>query len=442
MSGQRAPSLRIDLASDTDLQSDRSDSSSLRFTNQGPQSRPVSWTGGRYESGSSIGYFPSIGISATCVSEEVMKRVTLDSNSDSDSSDRRSRKEKSKTSFRRAKESRKSIPYLDDKHNRSQSVKSTKNSNYLSPCNYSRPRGLSLPGSGGDDVYLLRHFAVTGKGVINRGDSFRSRTRSNTSVASTASSISTENITPSSTNAPSSRCSSVNEDIQRAPYRVLMIGATGVGKTALTRQFMTSEYLNTYETSFDDDAEEKSVSILLDGEESELTLYDFPFGTISVENCISTFNADAYVIVYSVVERGSFEYAEEVLQVLWRSDIVTKKAVIVVGNKIDLARTRVISNQEGKSLASSFDTKFIETSSGIQHNVDELLVGVLKQIRLKGERGSDDEETRLIRKKSSKKKRKSGCRRSGSFKIPGMQLLDKVLCHDAKSKSCEDLHVL
>ncbi|KAK2708787.1 hypothetical protein QYM36_014412, partial [Artemia franciscana] len=64
-----------------------------------------------------------------------------------------------------------------------------------------------------------------------------------------------------------------------------------------------------------------------------------------VENCISTFNADAYVIVYSVVERGSFEYAEEVLQVLWRSDIVTKKAVIVVGNKIDLARTRVISNQ-------------------------------------------------------------------------------------------------
>ncbi|XP_065571493.1 GTP-binding protein RAD-like [Artemia franciscana] len=253
---------------------------------------------------------------------------------------------------------------------------------------------------------------------------------------------STENITPSSTNAPSSRCSSVSEDIQRAPYRVLMIGATGVGKTALTRQFMTSEYLNTYETSFDDDAEEKSVSILLDGEESELTLYDFPFGTISVENCISTFNADAYVIVYSVVERGSFEYAEEVLQVLWRSDIVTKKAVIVVGNKIDLARTRVISNQEGKSLASSFDTKFIETSSGIQHNVDELLVGVLKQIRLKGERGSDDEETRLIRKKSSKKKRKSGCRRSGSFKIPGMQLLDKVLCHDAKSKSCEDLHVL
>lgn len=35
---------------------------------------------------------------------------------------------------------------------------------------------------------------------------------------------------------------------------------------------------------------------------------------------------------------------------------------------------------EGKQLAASRDVKFIETSSGIQHNVDELLVGVLKQV--------------------------------------------------------------
>lgn len=41
---------------------------------------------------------------------------------------------------------------------------------------------------------------------------------------------------------------------------------------------------------------------------------------------------------------------------------------------------------EGKALATSRDCKFIETSSGIQHNVDELLVGILKQIRLKESR--------------------------------------------------------
>lgn len=87
---------------------------------------------------------------------------------------------------------------------------------------------------------------------------------------------------------------------------------------------------------------------------------------------------------------------------LWREN-VTDKAVIIVGNKADLARSRVIStsgnvevffplpeiyahhylyfsSQDGKQLAANRDVKFIETSSGIQHNVDELLVGILKQV--------------------------------------------------------------
>lgn len=38
---------------------------------------------------------------------------------------------------------------------------------------------------------------------------------------------------------------------------------------------------------------------------------------------------------------------------------------------------------EGKNLATSYECKFIETSVGINHNVDELLVGLLTQIRLK-----------------------------------------------------------
>ena len=43
---------------------------------------------------------------------------------------------------------------------------------------------------------------------------------------------------------------------------------------------------------------------------------------------------------------------------------------------------------EGKSLASSYDAKFIETSAGLKHNVDELLVGVLKQIMLRNQQGA------------------------------------------------------
>ena len=41
------------------------------------------------------------------------------------------------------------------------------------------------------------------------------------------------------------------EDLHEAAdcHRVVMLGATGVGKTALTNQFMTSDYSNTYDAS-------------------------------------------------------------------------------------------------------------------------------------------------------------------------------------------------
>ena len=58
-----------------------------------------------------------------------------------------------------------------------------------------------------------------------------------------------------------------------------------------------------------------------------------------------------------------------------------------MGNKVDLERSRQVTAEEGKDLANCYDAKFIETSAGLEHNVDELLVGVLKQILLRLETG-------------------------------------------------------
>ena len=69
---------------------------------------------------------------------------------------------------------------------------------------------------------------------------------------------------------------------------------------------------------------------------------------------------------------------------MWRDlvDTFTNNRV-QVGNKVDLERSRQVAPEEGKELASSYEAKFIETSAGLKHNVDELLVGVLKQILLR-----------------------------------------------------------
>ncbi|XP_055853795.1 dentin sialophosphoprotein isoform X3 [Episyrphus balteatus] len=273
-----------------------------------------------------------------------------------------------------------------------------------------RPRVCSLPDRPynprlSDDLYRLRHFSISKGNVVNCGDSIISRrSRSNTSVNST-----------------------------NSRYRIVMLGDAGVGKTALVSQFMTSEYMHTYDASLvlDDEFGEKTVSVLLDDEESELVFIDHPSVEMSVENSLTTYEPHGCVVVFSVVDKTSFRIAEEIINYLWKENITKDKAVILVGNKADLARARVISTQEGKSLAASRDAKFIETSSGIQHNVDELLVGTLKQIRLKENR----------EKKATSSRMKTS-RTHISLHL-AKEILQKICLSDiTKSKSCENLHVL
>lgn len=64
-----------------------------------------------------------------------------------------------------------------------------------------------------------------------------------------------------------------------------------------------------------------------------------------MENSLSTYEPHACVIVYSIVQKSSFRCAEEILNYLWRENITKDKAVILAGNKADLARSRVISTQ-------------------------------------------------------------------------------------------------
>ncbi|KAF5299592.1 hypothetical protein FQR65_LT09397 [Abscondita terminalis] len=223
-----------------------------------------------------------------------------------------------------------------------------------------RPRVCSLPEKAynprlSDDIYRLRTFSITNKGgVVNCGDSLiNRRSRSNTSVNSTTSKAS--NVSGERSPFDGSCCGSGYHTVNSTPlgspeepevpkYRVVMLGDSGVGKTALVSQFMTSEYMNTYDASLDDEFGERTVSVLLDGEESEMIFIDHPASEMSVENSLSTYEPHACIVIYSIVARPSFQHAEDTLNYLWREGYTQDKSVIVVGNKSDLARSRMISS--------------------------------------------------------------------------------------------------
>lgn len=119
---------------------------------------------------------------------------------------------------------------------------------------------LSVPDGEPGEFHLVRNFSVTSKGVVNRGDSFRCKSRS-TSLCSTPTSPGSEEAFPAFSNnsdsatpstSSASQASSAPTPAENAPdapkYTVWLLGSNGVGKTSIRNQFMTSEYICQYES--------------------------------------------------------------------------------------------------------------------------------------------------------------------------------------------------
>ncbi|ELU10211.1 hypothetical protein CAPTEDRAFT_141741 [Capitella teleta] len=155
-----------------------------------------------------------------------------------------------------------------------------------------------------------------------------------------------------------------------------MLGGAGVGKTALTQQFLTSEYMAAQNTSFDDSIE-YTIPVMLDGQDLIVDLIDLPY---SGADAWTSYEVDAYIVVYSITDRRSFRKAVEFLTEITASAPKGSNCVILVANKTDLERSRVINRQEGKSVAELHNAKYTEVSAILNHKVDDLLVGVLKRI--------------------------------------------------------------
>ena len=102
-----------------------------------------------------------------------------------------------------------------------------------------------------DDLFVVRNFSTSSKGIVNRGDSFKKR--SNQSVASEAGSVGScpcEDSNRSRALSVNSQGSTTASSTGHHFFKVLMTGDHGVGKTALMHQFMTSEYMGASDMSF------------------------------------------------------------------------------------------------------------------------------------------------------------------------------------------------
>ncbi|CAD5206322.1 unnamed protein product [Bursaphelenchus okinawaensis] len=273
-------------------------------------------------------------------------------------------------------------------------------------------RFLKLPDS--DDYTRVRQFNIDAKGaVVSRGDSFRRKRGSSQlkgenspspfpqyeneqqQLSRSASVGSSEN---SSTKPLTNNNSDQDEEATTSHpmYKIYVLGQTGSGKSSLISQFITSEYKNAFADEIED--YENTVSISIGGQESDLIFFEAD-PTIGDEWLHEP--VDAYLLVYSIDKKSSFKLIVKTLEMLRQQRC--QIPIILAGNKIDLERKRTVLRQEVKGVGSTFSVAHFEISVALNHDVDDLLVGIvaeIKEVDRKSAREDDENRPVLIRSES------------------------------------------
>lgn len=158
-------------------------------------------------------------------------------------------------------------------------------------------------------------------------------------------------------------------------YKVTLLGAGGVGKSALTLRIISGVFTPTYNPTVEDYYRHDT---MVDGVGPCIVEILDTAGTEQFASMRQLYisNCKAFALVYSVDDRASFDETVELYQQI--SSSVSNPSditVVLVGNKCDLEHRREVEYSEGKQAAKDMDNcVFMETSAMDGRNVENFFV--------------------------------------------------------------------
>ncbi|XP_022073904.1 GTP-binding protein Rheb isoform X1 [Acanthochromis polyacanthus] len=133
------------------------------------------------------------------------------------------------------------------------------------------------------------------------------------------------------------------------------------GKSSLTIQFVEGQFVDSYDPTIENTF---TKTMTVNGQEYNLQLVDTAGqDEYSIFPQSYTIDVDGYILIYSVTSYKSFEVVRVIHEKLLDMVGNVQVPIILVGNKKDLHMERVISFEEGKALAESWNAAFLESSA-------------------------------------------------------------------------------
>jgi len=162
-------------------------------------------------------------------------------------------------------------------------------------------------------------------------------------------------------------------------YKIVVVGGGGVGKSAITIQFIQSYFVTDYDPTIEDSYTKQCV---IDDEVARLDILDTAgqeeFSAMREQYMRS---GEGFLLVFSLTERQSFEevykFHKQVLRVKDRDEF----PMLIVGNKADMDRQRQVSTADCEDMAKQLKTPFIECSAKNRMNVDQAFHELVRLIR-------------------------------------------------------------
>ncbi|XP_078000319.1 ras-related and estrogen-regulated growth inhibitor-like [Glandiceps talaboti] len=149
--------------------------------------------------------------------------------------------------------------------------------------------------------------------------------------------------------------------VTQGRLRIAILGQSAVGKTALAVRFITKRFIGDYDPTLETTYQFRT---FIDGDPAPVDFEILDTAGQEENVCITESQikwADAFIIVYSVTDKCSFD---EVLRMKFLINRVkgSETPVLIIGNKVDLTYDRMIPKTEGEKLARTLSCSFCELS--------------------------------------------------------------------------------